>query len=59
MTNSGGICCLIGQTNSNGMCCPPGQTNCGGHCIDLRFTPSHCGACGNVCGAGQYCSSGK
>jgi hypothetical protein len=38
-----------------GAACPPGQTDCGGTCVDLKNDPNNCGACGNVCGAGQTC----
>jgi hypothetical protein len=27
-------------------------------CIDLRVTPTHCGACGKSCAAGEVCSGG-
>lgn len=27
-------------------------------CVDLRVTPTHCGACGKTCAAGEVCSGG-
>lgn len=29
-----------------------------GACVDLMTDASHCGACGLVCAAGQYCAQG-
>ena len=39
--------------------CPALQARCDGACLDLRFDPSHCGACGNACDADEVCSEGK
>jgi Collagen triple helix repeat (20 copies)/Stigma-specific protein, Stig1 len=38
--------------------CKAGQTNCSGVCSGLSTDDQNCGACGNVCAAGQVCSSG-
>jgi hypothetical protein len=35
-----------------------GQAACSGACKNLQTDNSHCGACGNPCGAGQTCCSG-
>ena len=39
--------------------CSSGQTRCDGSCIDTQSNLQHCGACGNVCNAGEPCSEGK
>ena len=39
------------------MSCPTGRTNCGS-CRDLQTDAENCGACGNICGAGQLCRRG-
>src|SRR5665647_3596650 len=39
--------------------CSSGQTRCDGSCIDTQSNSQHCGACGNVCNAGEPCSEGK
>jgi hypothetical protein len=36
--------------------CRAGLTECGGTCVDLGSDPAHCGACGNACPAGDFCS---
>jgi hypothetical protein len=38
--------------------CATGKTMCGARCVNLSIAPRNCGACGNVCGAGQTCSNG-
>ncbi|MCP3166180.1 hypothetical protein LZ199_25070 [Myxococcus sp. QH3KD-4-1] len=38
--------------------CMPPRIVCGEACVDPNTDNSHCGACGNVCGAGKTCSSG-
>ncbi|HMI93335.1 MAG TPA: MopE-related protein, partial [Polyangiales bacterium] len=43
-------------------CAPFTHTCCGGGCIaraDLEKDLKNCGACGNACGAGQYCCQGE
>ncbi|MDP3279135.1 MAG: hypothetical protein Q8Q09_28340, partial [Deltaproteobacteria bacterium] len=45
--------CAAGQVCSMGVCtlsCSAGQTNCSDSCVSLPSDPSHCGACGTVCG---------
>jgi hypothetical protein len=39
--------------------CSPDQTACNGVCVDLDIDRNNCGACGNVCGAGEDCCSGE
>ena len=39
--------------------CSSGQALCDGSCIDTQSNSQHCGACGNVCNAGEPCSEGK
>jgi Glycosyl hydrolase family 12 len=36
--------------------CPAGQQTCNGVCKALSSDPQNCGACGNACGAGLFCS---
>ncbi|MCE1225816.1 MAG: hypothetical protein LWW87_04910 [Geobacteraceae bacterium] len=38
--------------------CPAGQTICSSQCTDILANPQNCGACGNVCSAGQLCVNG-
>lgn len=38
--------------------CGAGLTCCSQHCVDARTDSKHCGACGTVCGAGQFCGVG-
>jgi RHS repeat-associated protein len=38
--------------------CPTGQTACGGRCVDTVADASHCGRCGNACGATERCATG-
>lgn len=38
--------------------CPASLEVCNGTCVDLSSDPSHCGACGNACGAGKACVAG-
>ncbi len=38
--------------------CPSDQADCGGGCVALAADPSHCGACGRACGAGEACRAG-
>jgi hypothetical protein len=37
--------------------CASGLTACGTSCVNTRSEFSHCGACGNTCRSGQYCTS--
>jgi hypothetical protein len=39
-------------------CCSDGKTRCHHDCVDLNTDPRDCGACGNVCEAGQQCVQG-
>ena len=32
---------------------------CNGHCVKLQVDTHNCGTCGNVCGSGDVCTSGK
>ncbi|QSQ11855.1 DUF4215 domain-containing protein [Myxococcus landrumensis] len=38
--------------------CLPPRLMCGGACVDVLSNNSHCGACGNACGAGKTCTVG-
>lgn len=38
--------------------CAAGQWRCEGECVDIRTDEQHCGACANVCAAGEFCSAG-
>ncbi len=38
--------------------CAPGEVLCGGSCV-ATTDPDHCGACGQVCVAGQACQAGQ
>lgn len=39
-------------------CSVAGQTRCGSNCVDTQINLTHCGRCGNTCGAGQECVGG-
>ena len=39
--------------------CGGGEVFCAGVCASLQYDDDNCGACGNACGAGQYCKLGK
>jgi hypothetical protein len=39
--------------------CAGGEAVCADGCVDLQTSGTDCGACGNACQAGQYCSSGS
>ena len=57
-----GITCAATATSSLGypVFCPdlPSSTACDGTCVDLEFDNANCGACGNACGALEYCYHG-
>ncbi|ACY14082.1 cadherin-like beta sandwich domain-containing protein [Haliangium ochraceum] len=36
--------------------CPPGYATCNGACVNLDRDNGHCGACDNVCEAGELCN---
>jgi len=38
--------------------CSTGYSDCGGVCVETAVDNGNCGACGRVCGAGQYCVMG-
>lgn len=61
----GALACLAlvgcGDDGSTPDGCPSGQTMCGddtASCTNLNFDPDNCGACGNVCMAGEACATG-
>lgn len=39
--------------------CAQGTMDCSGACVDALSDPNHCGACSQVCGAGEYCDGGS
>ncbi|MBI5533853.1 MAG: hypothetical protein HY898_14120 [Deltaproteobacteria bacterium] len=39
--------------------CADGLTACAGQCVRIQSDPSHCGACGVVCGPGVDCLDGR
>ncbi|MBZ0120428.1 MAG: hypothetical protein K8H88_25780, partial [Sandaracinaceae bacterium] len=41
-----------------GPACGAGLNECDGLCVDFGSDRSHCGACGNVCGADEDCTGG-
>ena len=48
-----------GETVTNTVeVCPASMTDCGGTCVDTTSNPTHCGACDNGCGTGEYCAAG-
>ena len=47
-----------GNSNLTASCHAP-KTICGARCVNLSFAPRNCGACGNVCAAGQKCRGGQ
>jgi hypothetical protein len=38
--------------------CAEGQADCAGACVDLGLDKQHCGACGQACPQGEFCSLG-
>jgi hypothetical protein len=58
-----GAACGAGDLCAAGACAPAGCAGalalCDGACTDTRADPSHCGACGNRCAAGQACLDGQ
>jgi len=54
--------CATDETCRSGGCtkirCYSGMKACGHRCVRTINDANHCGACGNVCGKGQRCSSG-
>ena len=50
---------VTGPSPEAGLNCGDGAQVCGGACTSLAHDVTNCGACGNVCKAGEVCSSGK
>lgn len=50
-------CALLAGCPAKDACNLPTQ-KCGDRCLDVSADPQNCGACGNVCGAGQGCCHG-
>ena len=48
-----------GKVDSQTPNCTTGQKACGGQCKTVATDQENCGACGNVCGAGQTCQNGQ
>ncbi|MEJ7730657.1 MAG: hypothetical protein WKG00_15730 [Polyangiaceae bacterium] len=38
--------------------CPEGLEDCAEYCSNTQIDPFNCGACGNECAEGDYCSDG-
>jgi hypothetical protein len=67
-----GQICAAGEVCAGGACCNPTISDCfgssdpcvfplvdcGGVCVNILSDASNCGACGNVCTNGFFCSSG-
>jgi Protein of unknown function (DUF1592)/Protein of unknown function (DUF1595)/Protein of unknown function (DUF1588) len=48
-----------GKVDSQTPNCTTGQKACGSQCKTVATDQENCGACGNVCGAGQTCQNGQ
>lgn len=57
----------IGDLGCTGACkfaagrcshCPEDTVGCGGTCVDTSTDVNNCGACGNACVEGQFCTGG-
>jgi hypothetical protein len=55
--------CLVQSTPSDvpvvtdrAPACPSGTTTCEGRCVNVASDNTHCGGCGQPCGAGQSCT---
>ena len=48
-----------GKVDSQTPNCTTGQKACGAQCKTVATDQENCGACGNVCGAGQTCQNGQ
>jgi hypothetical protein len=46
------------RSQRNRCACDNGLTPCNGFCVDIETDINHCGACGNVCAATEWCVSG-
>jgi hypothetical protein len=49
--------CTQAQEGTSNGCEADGLTCCSLHCSDMATDSQHCGACGNACGAGQFCGN--
>ncbi len=47
-----------GASQPAGQTCGAIETTCGDTCADLRADSANCGACGNICRDGEYCTQG-
>jgi hypothetical protein len=47
----------LSGASSESTCGSQGLTECGNACIDTSRNPRNCGACGNICPAGEVCFS--
>jgi hypothetical protein len=54
-TNSAADWTLSSPSSRGGEC---SFARCGGGCVDLESDLSHCGSCGETCGAGELCLAG-
>jgi hypothetical protein len=51
--------CVAGPAMDGGTECVAPAIPCAGGCVDARNDRFHCGACGNVCDAAEFCSEGR
>jgi hypothetical protein len=55
-----GVCMALTALQNRMKCAGMGQntTYCSGECVNIYTDPSHCGGCGQACGARQFCYRG-
>ncbi len=60
-SSTGGFACGSPSMPDGGVNCSScaGTTACNGICVTLSSDPNNCGACGNVCAAGESCTNGS
>jgi DNA-binding beta-propeller fold protein YncE len=48
----------LGAGCAKDLVCAQGELDCNGRCTSVQIDSSHCGTCGNSCGAYQECNAG-